>query len=305
MRYQGRIAALLFLILALMASPKAWSFELPVKTDRQYPEIRTLLRSWAQQFPKNAELISIGTSDSGLPIEGLKIGNGATHHLVVGTHHGNEYGSTEVALGVAGSLAEQPIKNQTVFVIPVLNIGGYNGRDRYESNKTSSFDPNRNYPGPCGTEGPFTLKSTKALADFVARENIVASATLHTFYPAVVYPWGISTHDLDTPYTDLFKGLTQAATVESHYEIGNSTEVIYPADGTYEDYAFWKHGIWSLLFELGESHTPSVAALKKMVSVNTPGIRRMLEQAPLVRAEKHEFTGKCDTKLMNLDRHDE
>src|SRR5207248_223649 len=118
----------------------------------------------------------------------------------------------------------------------------------YESAGEGSYDPNRDYPGPCGTEGPHKLKSTKALAQFVADKGIVASATLHTFYPVVAYPWGISTHDLSTPYDDLFKMLATSAVTESHYPIGNSTEAIYPADGTYEDYAFWKHGIWSLLF---------------------------------------------------------
>jgi len=137
---------------------------------------------------------------------------------------------------------------QTVYIIPVLNIGGYNDKERRESAKGRSWDPNRNYPGPCGSEGELSLQSTRSLAGFVDRQGIVTSATLHTFAPAVMYPWGISTHDLSTPYDDIFKNIVQAATLESHYETGNSTEVLYPANGAYEDYAYWKHGIWSILF---------------------------------------------------------
>src|SRR5260370_1205074 len=83
-------------------------------------------------------------------------------------------------------------------------------------------------PDPCGTDGPFLLKATAALAAFIDKEGIVASATLHTYSPAVVYPWGISTHDLSTPYDDLFKQLVAMATVESQYPTGNNTQLIYP-----------------------------------------------------------------------------
>ena len=80
--------------------------------------------------------------------------------------------------------------------------------------------------------------------------------------------------------------------------IGNNTQVLYPADGTFEDYAYWKHGIWSLLFELGFSHTPDATAIKNMVDVNIPGIRRFLENSPKQRVTTHAFTGKCDNMAM-------
>lgn len=272
---------------------------------RSYAEVKSFLQNLAAKYPETTQLFTLGTSDSGEAIVGVKVGNGPTKNLVVGTHHGNEYGSTEVAKAFAASVAEAPIKGQTVFVVPVLNISGYNSGNRYERTNKGSFDPNRDYPGPCGTEGPFHLKSTNALAQFLEREQIVASATLHTFYPAVVYPWGLSSHDLSTPYDDLFKMLVTAATVESKYPTGNSTELIYAADGTFEDYAYWKHGVWSILFELGRSHSPSQGAVEEMKKVNVPGLRRMLEQAPLARAERHDFTGRCDVRLKAFDRHDE
>lgn len=272
---------------------------------RTYKEVKSILEKIVADNPTNAAIFELGQGDSGDIIKGLKIGNGPVSNIVVATHHGNEYGSTEVALAVAESLAQSPIKGQTVFVIPVLNISGYNAKQRREMKGEDSFDPNRNYPGPCGTEGPFTLKSTAALASFIEHEKIVTSATLHTFYPAVVYPWGLASQDLSTHYDDLFKDLVKAATQESGYQTGNSTQVIYAADGTYEDYAFWQHGIWSILFELGYSHDPSPAEVTTLVKVNVPGIRRMLEQAPLSRAEKHAFEGKCDGSARLTDRHDE
>ena len=272
---------------------------------RQYSEVKTYLNELAKAFPANAKLFTLGDSDSGEKIVGLEVGNGPVRNIVVATHHGNEYGSTETALGFARSVAEHPIPGQTVYVVPVLNIAGYNAKSRRESSQGKSFDPNRNYPGPCGTEGPFTLKSTSALARFVNEKNIISSATLHTYSPAVVYPWGLSSHDLKTGYESIYQGLVLEATRDSHYATGNSTELIYPADGTYEDYAFNEHGIWSLLFEIGYSHSPNPEAVKTAVETNVPGIRRMLQSAPTERASKHRFAGRCDRSLLSLDRHDE
>lgn len=283
--------------------PQAW------QVSRKYSDIKAFMREIVAKYPQNAQLFELGKNDAGETLEGLiltrlekgsdgklRAPKNTVKNLVVATHHGNEYGSTEVAKAVALSLAESPLVGQTIYVIPVLNAVGYDKRSRWEKIAgAGQLDPNRDYPGPCGTEGPFRLKSTTLLADFVAREEIVAAATLHTHAPAVLYPWGISTQDLSTPYDDLFIELGKAATVESGYQVGNSTAVLYAADGTFEDYAFWKHGVWSLLFEVGYSHSPSDKDVAELIRVNVPGIRRMMEQAPRVRAEKHDFTGKCDT----------
>jgi predicted deacylase len=274
-----------------------------VSTSRQYKDVTDYLHNLAKNNPQTTELFTLGFSNAGVAIEGVKIGNGPVHNLLVGTHHGNEYGSTEVALNFAESLAANPIQGQTMFVIPVLNIDGYNARQRWERINGQYIDQNRDYPGPCGTEGPFNSTSTKALADFLVKEDIVASATLHTYWPAAVYPWGISTNDVETPYTPIFMKMVQAGTASSQYQVGNSTEVIYPADGAFEDYAFWKQGIWSILFEVGNSHSPSVKDLEAMVKTNVPDMRQMFEIAPQTRAENHEFKGRCAVGLRSLDLH--
>ena len=147
-----------------------------------YDKVVTTIQQIAQQNPGTTKLISIGVSDQGVPIQALQIGSGAVNALIVATHHGNEYGSTAVGLGVADSLAKKPVDGLTVFVVPVLNIGGYNKFNRYESNLTKSVDPNRDYTGPCVSGSSFALKSTKALADFVAEKNIVISAKQKTLY---------------------------------------------------------------------------------------------------------------------------
>ena len=273
-------------------------FMLAVPSPTNYEKVTTTLQQIAAQNPANAKLISIGVNDQGTPIQALQIGNGPVASLVVGTHHGNEYGSTAVALGVADALAKAPVAGQTVFVVPVLNVTGYNRFSRNETGLSGSQDPNRDYPSPCKTGTNFNLKSTKALADFVETRDIQISATLHTYWPAVVYPWGISTRDTGTPYDVEYIRLAKAATLESNYTVGNSTQVLYAADGAFEDYVYSKHGIWSLLFELGFSHNPDATAIKNMVDVNIPGIRRFLETSPTVRAPDHLFKGRCDRNVL-------
>ncbi|MGE0634094.1 MAG: M14 family metallopeptidase [Pseudobdellovibrionaceae bacterium] len=272
---------------------------------RKYQSVVETMQNLERTYPQNVEMFELGVSDSGKSIVGIKVGNGAISNLLVATHHGNEYGSTEVAIGFAESVAAEPIQGQTLYIIPVLNIVGYDSRNRHESSTTGWHDANRDYPGPCGTDGPHNLKSTKMLAEFVDKMGIVASATIHTSWPAVVYPWGISTNDIDTPYTDIFKVMANNAVYVSKYTAGNSTAVIYPADGTFEDYAFWKHGVWSMLFEVGYSHSPNQKAVEELVRVNTPGLRKMFAEAPSQRAADHEFRGHCNIAMKLLDRRDE
>ncbi len=262
-----------------------------------YSGVVEALQKIAQQNPRTSQLVSLGISDTGDTIWGLKIGAGAVNDLIIATHHGNEYGSTAVALGAAEAFAQNPVDGHTVYVFPVLNISGFNRRSRYEQIGNSSIDDNRDYPGPCVTSSSFKSKATRALAAFIDRVPIVSSATLHTFSPAVLYPWGFSTSDVSTPYDSLFIKLSEAAAQDSHYEVGNSKEALYAADGTFEDYAFWKHGIWSLLFEMGFSHSPNSGEMDQMVAQNVPGLRRFFELAPSQRAENHAFNGACELSV--------
>ncbi|MEN0059268.1 MAG: M14 family zinc carboxypeptidase [Bdellovibrio sp.] len=259
-----------------------------------YTQVVDVLKRISQENPTTTQVIELGLSDSGQMITALKIGEGEVADLIVATHHGNEYGSTAVALGAAESFARNPISGHTVYVVPVLNISGYNNRNRYERTSQGSVDQNRDYPGPCVSGTSHRSKATKALAEFLEKAQIVNSATLHTYWPAVLYPWGFSTSDTKTEYDSTFISLSKASVVESGYTIGNSKELLYAADGAFEDYAYWKHGIWSLLFEMGNSHSPSENQMKKMIDENVPGLRRFFEMAPKERAVNHAFTGRCD-----------
>ena len=294
------------LIIGLLLSFAAHAQSASPGSSQDYKKVEIAMRQLAFDYPNNASVFELGANDQGVKILGLKLGTGAIKNLIVGTHHGNEYGSTEVALGAAADLAARPIQGRTIYVIPVLNVSGFEADSRNETNASGvSVDANRDYPGPCGTEGPYRLKSTHALAEFIDREGIVSSATLHTSGGLILYPWGISTQDLSTPYDSLFIDLGRMCAVASQYAVGNSTQLLYPADGAFEDYAFWKHGIWSILFEIGETHSPDSVQVAQIVRENVPGLRKFMEDAPVSRAVDHDFKGRCETNLLKRDRHDE
>lgn len=273
-----------------------------IKIKRTYAEVIKELEELAARHTDSAEIFELGVADSGAIIKGLRIGDGPIHNLLVGTHHGNEFAAAELALAFASHALEQPLDEQTLWIIPVLNASGYDRRDRYERAGFSSYDPNRDYPGPCGSDGPFHLKSTRALADFIARVPVVNAATIHTYMPAVLYPWGNSTDHVDTEHTAEFVLMAQDATFLSHYTVGNSTAELYPADGTFEDYAYWTHGVWAMLFEVGTNHNPSENQVAEMIRTNVPGLRRMFERGPIERATPHVFQGPCSGWSKILDQ---
>jgi len=274
-------------------------------TPSRYENIQSFLRKLANDYPTNVVLVTIGPSNSGTNIEGVKIGRGPVHELVVATHHGNESGSTEVSKILATQLAMNPIPNREITVIPVLNISGYNNDQRHENRGDQWVDPNRDYPSPCGSAtGPFGLKSTQSLAQYLETENIVSALTLHDPFSTITYPWGFKKGE-KTLYEAFFHDWATDAATENRYKIGTSANAIYEAHGVFEDYAFWKLGIWTMLYEIGPDYALNPGDLAIATRDLIPGMIRFLGYAPLQAAKDHTFKGKCRPSSLMTDREDD
>ena len=61
--------------------------------------------------------------------------------------------------------------------------------------------------------------------------------------------------------------------------------------------------IWSMLFEVGTRHSPSEQQLQQIVRENLPGLRRMMAEAPVARAPRHAFNGRCQVRLLSDGTH--
>jgi hypothetical protein len=269
--------------------------------ETNYDRVVAKLRTVQAAHPDTTTLVSLGKNDQGTDIWGLRIaGRGVdagTERLVVGTHHGNEGKSVDVALQFVDDAVKRvetglaPGTSGEVFhVFPVLNVTGYNANRREESlTNGRTVDSNRDYPDPCGNPSTYRLKSTKLLSDYLEAHGIVSAVTIHGYAGTFTYPWGTYT---DTPATldnDEFDRLGRLAVAADGYDTGTHGELIYPTVGAFEDWAYFAHGIWVGLIEL--ANNPN--AVK-----DSDAIMRYLTNAPLERSAQHESTGRCT----NFDR---
>lgn len=213
---------------------------------------------------KNRDLVStfdIGMNDIGIPIRALRISHhpdaidpSKIGHLIVATHHGDERHAPMLAMHIARSLVVQyrsphllqgRLPDTEWTIIPVLNISGYNTNTRNEFRR----DSNREYPGPCNS-GSTTLGSIQSLMRLLQSRNFTATATIHGYLGAMTYPWGFATSQPHTLDDTKYASLLRDATRFNRYPYGRSGDVVYPVFGSYEDWVYWKHGVWSVLVEL-------------------------------------------------------
>lgn len=265
-----------------------------------YDQVRARLANVVAQNPDLVSRIVIGINDQGVEIEGVRIGatfagkDGTVNHLVVGAHHGNEQKSTDVALAFidemvaakrSGAGLDRKLSSTVLHVIPVLNIGGYNANRRQEYDASGrSFDPNRDYPDPCGNSSTFNLASTDALAKYLIAEDIVGAVTIHGYIGTFTYPWGTYTNQTATPDDNVFRNVTTQAARVNRYRTGTHADVIYPTVGAFEDWAYHSIGVWVALLEI--ANNPNVTQdARSLVSY--------FAAIPGERSQYHEHLGSC------------
>ncbi|MCC7440969.1 MAG: hypothetical protein IT285_05025 [Bdellovibrionales bacterium] len=301
---QIRVAAAFIIVSSMFSTGMAAK---AVEYDRVKNEIGRIIA----ENPTIATGFELGVNDQGEAILGIRFEaaqpstSPRVSQLLVGTHHGNERLSADVSLSFArrmvGALKNPSapesagLVDQVMYVVPVLNIGGFNLNRRYENNAAgATVDPNRDYPDPCLAEkANFQLKSTRALADFLVRENITASVTVHGYIGTFTYPWGIFTADTHTPDHAAYDVIGRRAVAANGYRTGTHTDLIYGTAGAYEDFAYHDHGVWTMLLEL--AHSPNLAR-------DTTALATFFQLAPRARSESHTHNvSNCTGDSRNLD----
>ena len=267
----------------------------------EYDKVLTEMNSIVAANAAYAQLMDIGKNDQGNTIYGLRLENTAViadakpNHLVVGAHHGNERLSYNVSIAFAkkivaifknsGDANYAAISKCVYYVVPVLNIGGFNANRRTETNRNgNSIDPNRDYPDVCVQNQYFQLTSISNLATFVERYNIIGAVTIHGYIGTFTYPWGIYTTNTKTMDNTFFNYLGTTAVKANGYRTGTHTDVIYPASGSFEDWAYAKYGVWCMLLELASS--PNVDKDAQCLVV-------YFSLLPADKSQQHQHTGQC------------
>jgi carboxypeptidase T len=239
-------------------------------------------------------LFSLGKNDQGVDIMGLVLGDSAsaqTRHLVVGTHHGNERAAAIVPLHFIEEMHKNRKSTDAYFVIPVLNVSGYNSSRREEiGSDHRSHDSNRDYEDPCTTKADFKLKSTTLLAQLVEREDITSAVSVHGYVGTLTYPWGTTASDYATKDDAFMEVWAAKAAKINNYRVGTHGAAIYPAAGAFEDWAYYKHGVWSYLLEI---RSPSSDLKKDALS-----LVEFFKLSPKVRSQHLGQTVNCVDRLL-------
>jgi len=164
------------------------------------------------------------------------------------------------------------VDNTELYFIPVVNPDGYlynqqtnpNGGGMWRKNRrnngngTYGVDLNRNYSFQWGLDnsgsspnsssdvyrgtGPFSEPETQMMRDFVQSHNFTNAFNNHSYSNLMLRPWGYtgSTHAKE----ELYDELSEQMCWHNRYQYGNSSKVIYSANGEADD---WFYGIEDIL----------------------------------------------------------
>ena len=296
-----RILSILFVFVFLAS----WTIS-AAKYDRILQEMNAIINA----NPNYVQLIDIGQNDQGNTIYGMKIENVAYEgkedkliQLLIAVLHGNEPASADLCIEFTQSVIDvlndptnpiyKAITRSCFYVIPVLNISGFNANRKTELDQYGNYvDPNRDYPDACVNNTYYRLASVQNLVNFMERYQVVGSVSVHgcdigTF----TYPWGIYTDNPRTDDDDFYRTVAENAVKANNYRTGTHTEVIYPAVGSYEDWAYHKHGIWTMLLQMSR-----YANLKN----DSQALLIFFAQIPEQVSNQHEHNGNC-TKTRGED----
>jgi len=265
----------------------------------RYQEIVNRLNALKGKYPLITHIFSIGTNDDNVPLYAMRVSLTPTEadpnkvaHLVVGTHHGNELAAPQSTMHLLEKVLEkyssralfaEGLDDREFVFIPVLNVSGYNAANRHEKGR----DPNRDYAGPCHSATGGKLKSIRALTEHVASRLYTGSITIHGYVGALTYPWGVNVGNPQSLDHNTYDRITRNAAAINGYRHGTSTDIVYPVDGAYEDYVYWKHGIWSLLVELKDGS-------KDDIEKTSDAMYSFLEALDSSPSTKNQLTSACN-----------
>jgi carboxypeptidase T len=260
----------------------------------RYKTIVDRMQALQAKYPSISHIYSVGLNDDGVEVlamrisrspkvvDGFKVG-----HLMVSTHHGNESGAPQFTMQFIENLlsrygTEASLDELEFTIVPVLNVSGYNANQRHEK----GLDPNRDYPNPCTQHPGGKLKSIQLAIDLAKSRIFSGSVTVHGYDGSLTYPWGLYTDKTHTQDQNEYDQIFSKAAQLNGYRVGTAADVVYPANGCFEDYVYWKHGMWSLLLELASGNDSDI---KKTV----PAIASFYDQLNSSPSNKNQFLGQC------------
>lgn len=254
---------------------------------RDLDEVNETLERLAKKFPAIAKVETYGQTESGLPLNLLKISDNVALDedepkvIIDAGTHGDELIGVESLLRIVENMLEKfgtskevtnYINSLDLTIIPVVNPEGYRKKQRY----SGGVDPNRNYPWPERPERK-SVNCISALRELFDRNKYVGSLTIHAYGKLVMFPWGYTTSEIEdlTDRTE-FSKLAAKMSAENGYTHGPIATTIYVAKGSSSDYYYWKHKTIAMAIEVGEDKIPPKSKIPNSVSDLTTSMNSFL-----------------------------
>ena len=232
-----------------------------------------------------AEYVVVGRSLQGRDIGGIRIGASVPNaqFRILGTHHGDELPSGELALHLAQYLSEHAdeeniqnlLADRAIWIIPQVNPDGAAMVSRYNANLV---DLNRNYnyqwsasafrPG----EHSFSEPETQAIRTLNHLENFAGGLSIHTGATNLGWVWNFTTSP--SPDDDLVTHLSNEymeSCNQDSFWITNGAEW-YITNGDTTDWSYGNFGVLDFTLEVSAEKIPPADRLPHIFEAHRQAI---------------------------------
>jgi len=240
-------------------------------------EINQFLRDEATRHPDLVHFTVLGKSKEGREISYVAVtktpGTPALYYN--GTHHGDEWSSTEAILGLIDYLVTHKddanidglLKAYTFYLQPLVNPDGHAARTREDS---LGRDPNRDYAYAKRSEAKsFKVPEIALVKKLMDQIHPRAAAAYHSGIQEVLWSWCYTSKG--TPDADLLEQITQKTAESMGMNRYMQSYYDYPSDGEFIDYAYMKYHTVALTFEISDDKPPPAADLAAIVQNSIRG----------------------------------
>ncbi len=232
-----------------------------------YQKIVDEMKDLERAYPGLVKVIEYGKSVGGRPLTLVKLQSTSTAKLpaiyIGGSIHGDEYLNIEDRLPrwlaeqfeLTGPVASYLKQGGTIYLAPILNPDGYDGRNREND---MGVDLNRDFTvkeaGVVGLKQPETFALATFLDEDLKRESnkLAVALDYHCCIGAMLYPWSFTGPVLPKVDADRHLKIAEAmkTSMGSEVKYGQTPVILgYSARGTSKDFYYEHFGAAGFTYE--------------------------------------------------------
>ena len=251
-------------------------------------EMNEALEDLVRDHPESAEIIDIGTSVSGRPLIGVRLGRSSQPHRrmrILGAHHGDETSSAEVSLAaverfLTDTAYDTFLDTNELWVVPHVNPDGIEALSRYNDN---NVDLNRNYGFEWSEssfrsgDSPFSEPETQAIRALGSWVNFGLGLSVHSGAINLGWVWNyteVRTSD-EALLSQLADTYADDCTTDGFWTTNGADWYITNGDTT--DWSYGRHGTLDYTLEVSRIKNPGVERMVAVLEEHAQAIPTILE----------------------------